>query len=242
MRFRSHPSIHMAAVTLIALVLPHLASAGIPQIINYQGMITDSGSPVADGSYNMRFRIFDAVTSGNLEWDSGTISVSLAGGVFSVLLGESPQPAMTLDFDEDYWLLVTFAGTNQTPRHRLGSVGYAYMASGLVPGTEITGEVAYGPYAIIKGANTATTAVSYGIHGESDSMAGRGIFGVATRTSGINFGVWGRVRQPRAEASMALQLQIQADRMVCMDMVIRLRGMASMEQLPLPASAAMLML
>ena len=108
-----------------------LAFAEIPQVISFQGKVTDTGgTPVADGSYTMRFRIYDDAISSTLEWDSGSRTVSVSGGVFNVLLGESPHPAINLPFDEDYWLLVTFSGVDQTPRQRLASAGYAYMASG----------------------------------------------------------------------------------------------------------------
>ncbi|MCU0613239.1 MAG: hypothetical protein MUE60_15825, partial [Candidatus Eisenbacteria bacterium] len=103
-----------------------VSTAEIPTVISYQGKVTDtSGNPVADGSYTMRFRIYDAVTAGTLKWDSGDRSVAVAGGVFSVLLGETPQPTLGLDFNQDYWLAVAFAGVDQTPRQRMASSGYA---------------------------------------------------------------------------------------------------------------------
>jgi hypothetical protein len=44
-------------------------------MISYQGRVTDDiGVPVADGTYDMRFRIYDGETGGTLEWDSGTQS------------------------------------------------------------------------------------------------------------------------------------------------------------------------
>ncbi|MBN1461460.1 MAG: hypothetical protein JXA57_18180 [Armatimonadetes bacterium] len=132
----------MAAITmgLVVLLSGAPARAEVPQVISYQGKVTNTaGDPVADGSYTMRFRMYDASTGGNLEWDSGSRTISVSGGVFSVLLGESPQPALNLPFDEDYYLLVTFAGVDQSPRQRLASTGYAYMASGLVPGTKVVG-------------------------------------------------------------------------------------------------------
>ena len=139
----THHAGRSGLVISVALLLAALAgssSAEIPQMISYQGRVTDdTGVPVADGTYDMRFRIYDAETAGNLEWDSGTRSVNVEGGVFNVFLGESPQPTLNLPFDEDYWLLVTFDGVDQTPRQRFASAGYAYMASGLVPGTEVEG-------------------------------------------------------------------------------------------------------
>ncbi len=174
-----------AAVLLLAVV----AQAEIPQMVGYQGMVTDnSGNPVADGTYTMRFRIYTAETGGSLLWDSNNQSVTLAGGVFNVMLGESPQPALGLAFDQDYWLLVTFAGQDQTPRKRLGSVGYAYMASGVVPGTLVSGSVTAGTYCALKASNTATAGTAYGLRGESSSTSGVGLYGAATATTGTNYG------------------------------------------------------
>ncbi len=176
-------------------------NAEIPQMINYQGKVTDSGgTPVVDGDYTMRFRIYDAVSSGNLEWDSGNRTVAVIDGIFNVGLGESPQPALSLGFNEDYWLLVTFSGDDQTPRKRLGSVGYAYMASGLVAGTEVSGSVNSGTYAAIKGTNTATAGITYGIFGSSTSTDGRGIYGYATAGTGTTHGVYGLSISPSGRA------------------------------------------
>ena len=153
------------SVCFLAIVLGQ-AQADIPQIMSYQGKVTDSGGlPVADGSYTMQFRIYDSSSSGTLLWDSGARSILLSGGVFGVLLGESPQPALDLPFDEDYWLLVTFEGTNQTPRQRLVSAGYSYMASGLVPGTEVSGEIP-GGY-ILRVDNNASGGIAMEVHSGS---------------------------------------------------------------------------
>lgn len=76
-------------VACALLVLAATAFAEIPRMINWQGKVTDaSGSPVADDSYTMRFRIYDAATVGNLEWDSDDRTVAVTGGVFSALSGE----------------------------------------------------------------------------------------------------------------------------------------------------------
>jgi hypothetical protein len=182
------------AIVAVALVLGLCAAASgeIPSVMGYQGQITDnSGVPVANGSYTMRFRIYNAATGGTLLWDSYNQSVQVTGGVFNTELGASPQPALSLPFDEDYWLLVTFAGEDQLPRKRLGSVGYAHMASGLVPGTEVGGSVTSGTYAAIKGTNTASAGVTYGVYGQSSSGSGYGVYGYATATTGTTSGVYG---------------------------------------------------
>ena len=177
---------------LAAVLVSTVALAEIPQVIGYQGRVTDnSGVPVSDGTYTMRFRIYTALTGGTLLWDSNSQSVALAGGIFDVMLGESPQPALALPFDQDYWLSVQFDGEYQNPRKRLGSVGYAYMASGLVPGTEVTGSVTTGSSSAIAGLNTATSGNTYGLYGSASSTDGTGVYGWAGAATGYTRGVVG---------------------------------------------------
>jgi hypothetical protein len=172
-------------VLAVVLVVVSAALAEIPQMISYQGRVTDAaGAPVADGTYDMRFRIYDAATGGDMEWDSGTRSVQVEGGVFSVLLGESPQPTLDLPFDEDCWLLVTFDGVNQSPRQRFASAGYAYMASGLVPGTTVEGPVT----SALRAISTLTSGVAQGGYFESAASSGRAVYGRNTHATGTTCG------------------------------------------------------
>jgi len=184
--------IRRSLISLFCLSIITLSvSAEIPQIINYQGKVTEDGSPVADGDYTMTFTIYDAETSGSSQWSSGSMTVTVSDGIFSVLFGDTGQPTLDLEFDTDYWLEINIAGDIQSPRSRLGSVGYAYMASGLVPGTEVFGSVTSGTNAAVKGTNTATAGTTYGISGRSYSTDGRGVFGYAAATSGTTEGVYG---------------------------------------------------
>jgi len=178
-------------VFALIFILAHWSpvSAEIPQIINYQGKITESyGAPVVDDDYIMKFSIYDAETGGTLMWDGGWQWVAVEDGYLHELLGQNPYPPIDLAFDQDYWLLVNFEGEDLLPRKRLGSVGYAYMASGLVAGTEVSGAVNTGTNSVIKATNTSTTGTVNGICGSSTSTEGRGVYGEATATSGFNYG------------------------------------------------------
>ena len=181
-----------STVTILILLMCSAAvfvQAEIPQMISYQGKVTDSsGMPVADGNYIMRFQIYDAITGGSPLWDSAPRMVSVSDGIFDIVLGQSPQDSIDLPFDQDYWLEITIGGDVQTPRSPLGSTPYAYMASGLVPGTQVNGLV-YG--GAIEGINTATTAVTYGLYGESSSPSGNAIRGFVDATNGNAVGVMG---------------------------------------------------
>ena len=180
-------------LTMLFVFMTVSVHADIPKIISYQGKVTDSGgTPIPDGSYQMSFRIMDAATGGTEVWSSGVHPVVISGGIFDILLGETPHPPIELPFDVDYWLSVTIESEEQSPRQRLASSGYAYMAGGLVAGTEVIGSVNSGTLSAIKVVNTASAGINYGIHSISYSTDGRGIAGVAIATTGENYGIIGR--------------------------------------------------
>ena len=129
---------------LFSLLLFSAISAEVPQLINYQGRLTDTGSnPVADGPYLIKFIIYDDL--GTEIWNSQYQTVQVAGGFFNVNLGESPMPALPNDLFEDTirYLGVTVGTDDEiTPRTRLISSGYAYHALRADTADFITG----GPY------------------------------------------------------------------------------------------------
>jgi len=76
--------------TVIGLRSPVIGGAEaitIPQMLSYQGKLTDTlGVPVADTLYAIRFRFY-AVPSGGTQFWEETQDVRTKGGLFSVLLG-----------------------------------------------------------------------------------------------------------------------------------------------------------
>jgi len=117
---------------IILVFLASLCLAGIPKMINYQGMLTqsDGTTPVNDGTYTIDFRIWNHVTSTSpsyLKW-TDTLSVSVSHGLFDVRLGE--EKPINLPFNEQYWLEMKVGlDPPLAPRIKLTSVGYAYRAS-----------------------------------------------------------------------------------------------------------------
>ncbi len=113
---------------IILAFLADFCSAGIPQMINYQGMLTDdSGNPLTD-TVDITFIIYDdpGPTGGNVKWDETQYGVPVINGLFNVILG-SVDP-VDLDFDQDYWLDITVEGEHMPERLRLTSVAYSYKA------------------------------------------------------------------------------------------------------------------
>ena len=113
------------------------SQASITKEISYQGKLTNtSGVAVADGTYNMKISIYDAVSSGNCLWTARgncstptAKSVTVSNGIFSIMLGESGDNALSLDFNSAYWLGVTVGSdAEMSPRKKIGASAYAFNA------------------------------------------------------------------------------------------------------------------
>ena len=100
-------------------------------VLNYQGRLLDpvTGDSKPDGSYQMLLGLYSAASGGVALW-SETNSVTVDGGLFSVLLGDT-TPLNQGDFDgQDLWLGVTVgADPEATPRQRVAWVAYALHAA-----------------------------------------------------------------------------------------------------------------
>jgi len=110
-----------------ALALTLTASAAIPHLMNFQGKATDkTGSPL-NGTYNLKFRIYNTETGGTPKWTETQPNIPISNGIFQVQLG-SVAP-LNLTFNESYWISIEINTDGEmSPRTRLASVGYAYMA------------------------------------------------------------------------------------------------------------------
>lgn len=107
------------------------AIAAVPETVSYQGVLTDgSGAPVADGSYPIRFRLYEGDGS-TVVWEE-TQSVAVAGGRFSVLLGAVVSLG-AVAFDEPYLLGIKVgADPELAPLTPLASAPYAFAARSLI--------------------------------------------------------------------------------------------------------------
>jgi YVTN family beta-propeller protein len=115
----------------------------------YQGRLNDNGAP-ANGAYDFRFRMFDAITNGLTSGGVITLdSVGVSNGLFTVALGFNSSI-----FDgTPRWLEIgvgpggTHAYTNLEPRQAVTPAPYAIFAntagtlSGTLSSTQVTGAI-----------------------------------------------------------------------------------------------------
>jgi hypothetical protein len=118
-------------ISFITLVfLASLCEAGIPKLINYQGMLTqaDGTTPVTNGNYNLTFKIYGSLSGTDSLWREYHPNVSVTNGLFNVILGSITT--LNLAFNTNYWLGIRVGNDPElSPRIQLTSVGYAYRAS-----------------------------------------------------------------------------------------------------------------
>jgi hypothetical protein len=112
----------------LALVLAGLQAGGIPQMINYQGILLDGDQKPVTGNRSVEFLLYDTETEGIALW-SETQNVSVMEGLFAVLLGSiKPIPSPVFDSTTLYLTLKVGSDEEMLPRKLLVSVGYAYRA------------------------------------------------------------------------------------------------------------------
>jgi hypothetical protein len=136
----------LAVLGLASLTPTH---AAINKQVNFQGRLTDSsGNVVADGTYNMEFKLYSVSSAGTALWTetrTTTNRVTVSKGLFSIQLGEVATLS-SFNFNQDpLYLGVTVGGTatsptwdpEMTPRYRLGAAPQAITSNdvqGYTPG------------------------------------------------------------------------------------------------------------
>jgi len=151
-------------VTTTCLAAP--AQAAVPNTISYQGLLTDgAGAPVADGTYDLTFKLYFFATGGGVQWSETQSAVPVSGGLFSVQLG-SVNP-LTLAFDRPLFLGISVGvETELAPRTPLSASPYALGVRLPLPASTIDATVLIdepgiaqttypGSYAVIGNANFA---------------------------------------------------------------------------------------
>ncbi len=118
----------LTTVTL-GMTLPAAAGPSVPNYINFQGRLADNtGNPVADGAYSVRFAVFALPVGGSQLWGQITTQ-NTVGGLFTQILG--PFPDTLFQGYDSLFLEVIVEGEAQSPRTRLTSNPYSQVANNL---------------------------------------------------------------------------------------------------------------
>lgn len=169
---------------MLTACLAYFAAAEVPELMSFQGMLSDSNNTPLTGTYSVQFSIYNSETDGSHIW-SETQSVDVNDGLFSVLLGAvNPVTADVFSKGTSLRYLGIKIGSDDemTPRQRIASVGYAFAAENLGPGVvnvDPNGDVGIGTSSpgIVDGAEQYLTVTTGG--GDTASLELRGYNGTA---------------------------------------------------------------
>ena len=110
---------------LIILLSLNILFAQVPHKMSFQAYLTDvNNMPINPGSYEMTFRIYDALTEGNLVWEENQ-TVLIEESLVSVMLGNT-VPLTTLN--SAGYLEIQLKDDILSPRQELGGTMFAIKA------------------------------------------------------------------------------------------------------------------
>ncbi len=145
----------LAMISIVGVFSPSPAGAltSVPAKMNFQGRLTNNaGNTLPNGTYNMRFRIYNAATGGSALWTesrliSASAGVTVTNGLFSVQLGDNtPIPASlfllqtqgTLYFEIELPTPASATSSSpvwtegaMSPRNQLAASAYAFNSESL---------------------------------------------------------------------------------------------------------------
>jgi hypothetical protein len=160
----------LLAVTVIVAVLglASLATADVPQMINYQGRLTDDSGDPLDTTVSVVFTIYDDSAEGTAKWSETHPSVTVVNGLFNVILGAGSPPVAIHDTvfnGPDRYLGITVGSDPElSPRTHLVSAGYSHRVSTVdgASGGIISGDVTIRGNVQIRSEATGTLIMELG--------------------------------------------------------------------------------
>lgn len=169
------------------LTLTALSAQAVPKILNYQGFLTEAGTPVT-GTRDMTFRVFAAPTGGAAlftEVHAGADTVTVSAGNFSALVGALTAGGIPLAvFDGgDRYMEVT-VGVTVLPRQRIVSVAYSIRTE-VASGLDSAGDILITPTGNV-GIGTALPTAKLDVAGAIEYMAKTVMRFSRTQTSSSN--------------------------------------------------------
>ncbi len=104
------------------------AAAAVPQLLNYQGYLTNTAGQPVTGTVAMVFKLYDAPAAPAALYTETQSTVAVNNGLYSVAIGA--VTALTLPFNVPYYLGVKVgADAEMTPRQQLTASPYALSSA-----------------------------------------------------------------------------------------------------------------
>ena len=119
----------VASLMACAALLSAGAALAVPNVIPYQGRLTDAAGNALSGAQSVVFAIYNVSTGGSALYTE-TQSVTAANGLFAVNIGSvTPLPASLWSQATLFLGIKVGADAEMTPRQSIGSVAFAERAA-----------------------------------------------------------------------------------------------------------------
>jgi hypothetical protein len=197
-------------LVILTLGAAALVLADVPNIITYQGKLSNFDGSPANGTHTLTFGIYSASAGGTALWSSGPRSVGVVDGLFTYQLGSNVPLPFDIMSDTSRWLGIKVGSDPEMiPRTRFTSEAFAMHArtadsvSGdhyvFNAGDTIDGDLVLAASGAerVKLAPNLASGGSVGLFDQSEDNT-------AYMTAGGTGGAWLRLNSPTGQIRVAL--------------------------------------
>ncbi|MFC1453962.1 hypothetical protein ACFLQL_02145 [Verrucomicrobiota bacterium] len=111
----------------LAITLPLVAAADTGQI-NYQARLLDAYGRRVNATVDLSFKIYDAVTDGNLLWSETQAGIVVLDGVYTVVLGSLTAIPASVFAQNNVYLELVINDETMSPRQQITASAYSLVA------------------------------------------------------------------------------------------------------------------
>jgi len=129
-------------VAALALSATIIMAQGANQQMSIQGRLTDAAGKPLDGTYVVKFDLYDAETGGASLWNE-IQSVTVAKGLFQTRLGSVAAFPPGVAFDKPYYVEITVNNEKLSPRYVLAGSPYV-VRTPTIPSTFAASDIVSG--------------------------------------------------------------------------------------------------
>jgi len=119
--------------TIFSIFFLSGSALAVPELISYQGKLTDNTGTPLEGAQDMRFRLYDNIVAGTEIWNETQAGVLVTSGIYDVRLGSMVSLDKGLFAGNTVYLQVEIYNGSVwetlAPRQRLTSAAFAFKAA-----------------------------------------------------------------------------------------------------------------
>jgi hypothetical protein len=124
-------------VLILSVTFLKAAAQEVPQLIFYQGTLTDASGKPIDHKQSMKFSIWNDQAGGTKLWEESHHAVTVRNGLFSVILGSQSPICVDIFSEKTRYLETIIESETLTPRQQIVSVPYAHASASVSGATNI---------------------------------------------------------------------------------------------------------